>query len=170
MPEWFNSVWPVAVFFLGGVATQLTGWLGHRRERTTSERQRREDFELTHLVEVSTLLRDSQETLFTLAILKTAAHAVSAQVDEATRQGLAQQVIEASNASGVARQSLGAQIGFILQNPIRESVQSAASNLDVDYVNVMGPQTPPVETLGAGVKPAHAALASRVREIYAGRR
>lgn len=64
MDKWM-TVWPVAVFFLGGVATQFTGWVGHRRRQferrqdtAASLHARRESFELDQLQKLSDAMQN----------------------------------------------------------------------------------------------------------------
>jgi hypothetical protein len=68
MPAWFNSVWPVATFFLGAASAYLRDFLTEKRQiaREANARQaerdkvlteRRETFELDHLERLNEALQ-----------------------------------------------------------------------------------------------------------------
>ncbi|MDW4913747.1 hypothetical protein [Streptomyces californicus] len=65
MDSGWMAVWPVAAFFLGGLATQVTGWLTHRRQQLERKQDaaaalhaRRESFELDQLQKLSDALQN----------------------------------------------------------------------------------------------------------------
>jgi cbb3-type cytochrome oxidase subunit 3 len=165
--EGWNFWWGIAAFFLGGLATQLNGWLAYRRQRkdraddaADALQQRREEFELQHLVEVNRLLRAYMETaqaaihhrLYALAL------GPSPESRTAQREMLA------------AERAIDAEVGFILNDRIRQIVAEAveetaetamAQHDDTGTVNML--------PMAQAQKVAYDAIGARVRELYAGR-
>lgn len=167
------TVWPVAVFFLGGVATQGSAWLAHRRRRAERTEdavaelaRRREEFELAHLVEVHGLLRAYADALheYTSAV---GAERRSARRDDATSTGSPLAAWEQMEA---AKTAVGAQVGFVLDDDIRALVDDARRMVagTADIVS-MGNDDPEIWLTSEGLDEVYAAISARVREIYAGR-
>lgn len=169
-------MWPVVAFFLGGLATQLTATLNRRWQQQDKAaqdadqlRNRREEFELAHLVEVHGLLRAQSEMVWDAAhqlaqYRQQLAGALGAMGEEPPfPQDCIDSVIESEKA-------VMSQLGFILSDEVRRLVESACSAIAVEALDVLDeePSKPPDDTF-ARVEAAHAALSARVREIYAGR-
>ncbi|MGW2707103.1 hypothetical protein [Streptomyces sp. NPDC001340] len=160
--EGWKFWWGVAAFFLGGLATQLNGWLTYRRQRKDKAdeaadvlRQRREEFELRHLVEVNQLLRDcmNQCIAYTDVLRRFG--------DEG---GEHEHVYPAAMTYESALDALQAQVGFVLDDHVRESVLEALSHLDRVRTGSLDTYT----SLTGAAHQAHDALSARVRQIYAG--
>ncbi|WUC42285.1 hypothetical protein OG692_10400 [Streptomyces cellulosae] len=186
--EGWNFWWGIAAFFLGGLATQVNGWLAYRRQRkdraddaADALRQRREEFELQHLVEVNQLLR----TLVERADKYVAARwpdprSAEAEDDRGGRVDAARH--DAFN----ALDSLSAQIGFILDDNVRERVHTAAQSIRERVSTLVRAETHAAfddlflggETAGpySGLEEmvnattaAYGAISARVRALYADR-
>jgi hypothetical protein len=185
--EGWNFWWGITAFFLGGLATQLNGWLAYRRQRqdraddaADALRQRREEFELRHLVEVNELLR---------AAVKAADAIVAETWPE--NQGLEasgdqRNRVQAARREGSrALDDLTSQVGFILDDQVRVLVHAAVSNirragLDLaaadpqqSFEDVFGgsdPAAPYADLLemARATKSAYEAISARVRQLYAG--
>lgn len=176
--EGWKFWWGVAAFFLGGLATQLTGWLTYRRQRKdraedaqNALRQRREEFELQHLVEVNELLRSCMNQLGQYSVLTR--HLLEAPADQRHEQlEEAQRAAADSYIDGTA--ALHAQVGFILDDNVRTLATEALSLMDQMY------STRPSGSdarrgleiwlkAGEAVNRTYDALSARVRALYAGR-
>ncbi|MFD5785876.1 hypothetical protein ACFWH1_04480 [Streptomyces sp. NPDC127037] len=173
MDSGWMAVWPVAAFFLGGLATQFTALLNHRRQRAeraedsaAALRQRREEFELTHLVEVNSLLHADAKALGVFSdarIAWTRERRAGAGLEPAYPDG-EWDALEAANAE------LQSQVGFILADEVRHEVEAARlAVLGTARTVRAGSDDPEFESLAVTLQTAHSALAARVREIYAGR-
>ncbi|WP_406360300.1 hypothetical protein OID55_10850 [Streptomyces sp. NBC_00715] len=173
--EGWNFWWGIAAFFLGGLATQLNGWLAYRRQRkdraddaVAALRQRREEFELQHLVEVNQLLRDCMARCARLLLLEWRnATPPSGQVTNEAREELR----SAEQAYVATIGELSSQIGFVFNDQVRQKIKEAA-----EYMNRRS--SSPVDDADRGrtiiemhhlVNDAHEALTDRVRGLYAGR-
>ncbi|MFD5207321.1 hypothetical protein ACFWIP_17170 [Streptomyces anulatus] len=174
MDSGWMAVWPVAAFFLGGVATQVTGWLNHRRQRAeraaddaAAVEQRREEFELSHLVELNRLLQEYADTLPPLvAALTTYWSQAPALSDTERGEIFPREVYAATEAAGKAVRS---QIGFVLDDDARRIVDEAYVAIDMAASDILiNDDGPNLGQMGAAVNLAHEALSARVREIYAG--
>ncbi|WP_432169730.1 hypothetical protein [Streptomyces sp. 1222.5] len=185
--EGWKFWWGIAAFFLGGLATQLNGWLTYRRQRADKAedtadavKQRRETFELQHLVEVNGLLR---------AAVKGADAVVAEMWPETLGAEVAEdqqsRVQAARRESSRALDDLSSQVGFILDDQVRSLVNTALSNIRKTHVDLMaaGPQQSFADIFGGGdpVDPyrgltemvratgsAYEAISARVRQLYAG--
>ncbi|MFE2815325.1 hypothetical protein ACFXGG_33485 [Streptomyces nigra] len=172
--EGWNFWWGVAAFFLGGLATQLNGWLVYRRQRkdraddaADALRQRREEFELQHLVEVNDLLRGCMHHLSaSLVLSRIEAHRPADTPDD----GLNEQSLEEQRAYQEGMGALQAQIGFIFDDAVRNKVGETVTRMDWAYHNRRR-EEPHRNLLFTGemVNSAYEALSTRVRELYAGR-
>ncbi|MDX2814244.1 hypothetical protein PV410_17025 [Streptomyces sp. PA03-5A] len=171
--EGWKFWWGIAAFFLGGLATQLSGWITYRRQRADKQadahdalRQRREDFELQHLIETNQKLHVYRERFWEFI-------AANRRERLATPEHAARLHSELNVASDALREAEGAlhgNVGFILDDNIRTQVREAMQNIDAAAGEALyeGEDIPsPVVTRSLGV--AFDALSERVRVIYAGR-
>lgn len=171
--EGWKFWWGVAAFFLGGLATQLNGWLAYRRQRRDKAddaadalRQRREEFELQHLVEVAQLLRNLLDGMGDAATTARLHARGAISDDEAVARFAASQ-----EATLTAEAALTTQVGFILDDELRALVWAALEVANEVSVDVLEDETA-FEALGRASAPMRAAfdaIAARVRELYAGR-
>ncbi|MFI6856518.1 hypothetical protein [Streptomyces sp. NPDC050416] len=173
--EGWNFWWGIAAFFLGGLATQLNGWLAYRRQRKDRAddaqdalRQRREEFELQHLVEVNQLLRDLMAGLVLMATAARLEHQFPGAFDD---EELTQRFQEGMDAVNATEAALTAQAGFILDDGIRAHVKGGLVAYDEASVEATEPETvnAALSAVGTAMRPAYEAIAARVRELYAGR-
>ncbi|MCX4592365.1 hypothetical protein OG819_22310 [Streptomyces sp. NBC_01549] len=171
--EGWKFWWGIGAFFLGGLATQLNGWLTYRRQRAdklADERaavvQRREEFELRHLVEVNQLLRDLMAGLLQLA---TAARLE--RYDAFPEEEIGERYATGQAAVTAAEEALVAQVGFILDDRLRALVEVAIDAVDEAVADVLSEEMAhgALRAAGQASRPAFAALSARVRELYAGR-
>ncbi|MFE5867464.1 hypothetical protein ACFQ6V_02290 [Streptomyces roseifaciens] len=174
----WNWFWIVSSMLLGQATALATGIfnnrsqfrreaLARRADRYKVLAERRETFELTHLVEVNTLLRNAMATLLAFS---SARHLYRSRVQAEPSEppeSLRQPVTDASDASDAALDALRSQIGFILANNVRaladiaeEAITRAASGISLDA---------PVDFTDVSKKAnaAYEALAARLRDIYA---
>lgn len=170
--EGWKFWWGIAAFFLGGLSTQLNGWLTYRRQRKDKAddaadalRQRREEFELQHLVEVNQLLLDYVDGVV---------HAIGYQLalDRlGDNEDIETELLDAYAKFSAADAGLSAQIGFILDDRVRELVRKAAAELgELPETDGSGDLSlPDMARLSMATRAAFDALSSRVRDLYAGR-
>lgn len=171
--EGWKFWWGIAAFFLGGLATQLNGWLVYRRQRAdkladgqAAVVQRREEFELRHLVEVNQLLRDLMAGLLQMGTAASLERYGAFSEDELRERYTAGQA-----AVTAADEALVAQVGFILDDRLRALVEVAIDAADDVAANVLDEELAhdALRAVGQATRPAFAALSARVRELYAGR-
>ncbi|MFF0506836.1 hypothetical protein ACFYUH_24965 [Streptomyces fimicarius] len=163
----------IATFVLGGLATQLTGWLDYSRrkkERAADDaaavQQRREDFELAHLVEVNQLLRRAAEATRQLDIAK-GLYGQRKQDGRLTadhQQELADAMVEFTGAVA----AVDAQRGFVLADGPREATLAARKAMDVAFGEVLTDQEFSRAPFDTALATAYEQLSARVRAIYAG--
>lgn len=136
-----------------------------QHERDTALENRREEFELQHLVEVHDLLRANMDAFERWAYLTRR----QADADPEVMEELA----AARRDVGAAENALRAQIGFVLSDDVRAYVDRAASQISA--LGTMAPGLRSSENfdelvrIGKQVRDAYEVIAARVREIYAGR-
>lgn len=172
---WF---WIVSSMLLGQATALATGIFNNRSQfrrealarkadRYKVLAERRETFELTHLVEVNTLLRNAMAALLAFGSARQLYRSRRQAEPAAPPESFRQPVTEASDASDAALDALRSQVGFILANNVRaladaaeEAITLAASGISLDEpVNL-------TEVSGKA-NAAYEALAARVRDIYA---
>ncbi|MFJ7191455.1 hypothetical protein [Streptomyces bacillaris] len=173
MDSGWMAVWPVAAFFLGGIAAQLTAFLNHRRQRAERAedaeaglRSRREEFELVHLVDVNQLLRKATEAA---RQLDTAVKLYGAR----KRDGILTAEDEQELADGLtdfrdAVDAVDAQLGFVLADEVRGSAVAAREALDNTFARLVTDQPVSWRPFELAMAGAYEALSARVRAIYAG--
>ncbi|MET9580592.1 hypothetical protein ACLQ2D_10775 [Streptomyces sp. DT199] len=170
----WNFWWGVAAFFLGGLATQLNGWLAYRRQRkdraddaADALRQRREEFELQHLVEFNELLREAVA----------AVHAWE-QADRRFRHlrdtnslgdDAVERRLQANAASEAALNAAAAQVGYILVDDIRDAAHRLIDDLYFLSGGIFDGATLSLSQLHNQTMEVHDAIGARVRAIYAGK-
>ncbi|MFF4248623.1 hypothetical protein ACFYY2_29720 [Streptomyces sp. NPDC001822] len=170
MDSGWMAVWPVAAFFLGGLATQLTGLLNHRRQQAEKAedaaaafRQRRADFELDHLQRLG-------EALQVLGRAVGRAHHTDVMTSRETGHYAGTLLgAEASDGLGSANRDVRMLLGLVLDDSLREQVQATQALLNVPS----GMHRAPVEQAEDALVRAVFALdetqgriAERIREIY----
>ncbi|MGW6695605.1 hypothetical protein ACWF62_17695 [Rhodococcus sp. NPDC054953] len=170
MAEWLV---PLVTFVLGAVAAFARDYIGVRQEsrrerdaraaeRAAAVRERREEFELKHLVEVGELLRDAHQALRGFAV----------GMEQCLKYGEefpSEADARLQGATGAVR----AQSGYLLSDEVRAAVEelretmAAAESWErrptgdkpvVSFMDLKGP-----------MERAHELISARVREIYAGR-
>ncbi|WP_330323482.1 hypothetical protein [Streptomyces pseudovenezuelae] len=175
MPKWFTAVWPVAVFFLGQASTYLTGFITEKRriaqarqalrdDRNKAITDRRETFELDHLVRLNEALQD-------LARAATQIHLVDMRTSGETGHyagtllpdGLSDNFMQAGRTVRMLR-------NLVLDDDLRTLVIEAAAALHRPSMMLRA------ETMDARqvfdeavdlVDTAQEAVAERIRKIYA---
>ncbi|MFK4023137.1 hypothetical protein [Streptomyces albogriseolus] len=169
--EGWKFWWGVAAFFLGGLATQLNGWLTYRRQRRDRAedaedalRQRREEFELQHLVEVHQLLQQLNNALLDCASTQRLAAMGIFAGDE-----LAERIAVEQAAFNAAQVALHAQMGFILDDEVRRLVQEAEDAIDDEQAHTLLEELVESTATGQKVRAATDAIGARIRALYAGR-
>ncbi|MCF3122100.1 hypothetical protein IPZ68_20680 [Streptomyces arenae] len=172
--EGWQFWWGIAAFFLGGLATQLNGWLTYRRQRKDKAddaadalRQRREEFELQHLVEFNGLLMDAMEKVLeyngAVGAYKTL-RAMDA-LDDETEQWRER----AEEAAQAALANVAMQVGFILADDVRGTATAAIDHLARATARLHGNNDISVDQLAGAIEALHDGLGARVRAIYGGR-
>ncbi|MGK5695575.1 hypothetical protein ACSNOJ_22230 [Streptomyces sp. URMC 128] len=176
--------WGLAGLVLGSLLTQVSNWVDHQRQRgerredfLRTKLERREAFELEHLVEVNQLLRNLRHHGDELISAKQPGPRYSKPANDH-----AEQCRTAIREAGAA---LDAQVGFILDDKVRELVKVAAERITDRAWTVYQDAPATFEegmqrgTLGIGnytalketseaVEAAYEAISERVRELYAG--
>ncbi|KOX34269.1 MULTISPECIES: hypothetical protein [unclassified Streptomyces] len=164
------AVWPVAAFFLGGLATQLTGWLTHRRQQKERQQdaaaalhERRETFELEHLQRLN-------EALQVLSRATAQAHHADMMASRETRlYGGEMLPDELDEALRVANQDVYMLAGLVLDDELREQVKAARSSLNqlAGMIRVDPSEADAVFMAGyQEVWETQDRIAARIREIY----
>lgn len=170
----WNFWWGVAAFFLGGLATQLNGWLAYRRQRkdraddaADALRQRREEFELQHLVVVNELLRTCVRHCMQTMILSWRNHGLP---DDRVDEQMVEELREAESAYAAAVAELSSQIGFVFDDEVRRTVAEAAQHIAL--MNAHPTDAPDrsqvLLEVHASANGAYEVLTARVRNLYAG--
>lgn len=162
--------WGVGAFFLGGLATQLNGWLVYRRQRAekaaddaTAAEQRRAEFELQHLIATNQKLHDYRLRFhnFTGAVRR----AREARADgrpQGDELGIANEALEA------AEGSLHGHVGFILDDSVRGSVIRAIGAVEDAISDVLDQNEVGYIEVNTTVNAAFDAVSERARKLYAG--
>lgn len=169
---------PIVTLVLGGV---LQRWNASSVEKAQMEREqklreaerrqarldRREEFELQHLVEVNQLLHDLMAGLLRMATITTLQDRHGADDDTE----LIQEWQEVESAADATHTALTAQSGFILNDGIRTQVKTALDVIDKATGEIMEADTSTagLQAAGAVLRPAFEAISARVRELYADR-
>ncbi|MGW4560976.1 hypothetical protein ACWEN3_00780 [Streptomyces sp. NPDC004561] len=166
--EGWKFWWGIAAFFLGGLATQFTGWLAYRRQRAervedaaAAAAQRRADFELEHLMATNQKLHDYRERFleFSAAAMEVGS---SADQEHAARN----QVLEEANATlNVCEVALYAHIGFILDDVVRASVLRATQAIEAAATLAIGGGAVDYPAVNRAVSEAYDTLSARVRQF-----
>ncbi|MEY9489056.1 cbb3-type cytochrome oxidase subunit 3 [Streptomyces calvus] len=171
--EGWNFWWGVVAFFLGGLATQLNGWLAYRRQRkdraddaADALRQRREEFELQHLVDVNQLLRDCMSGCAESLILRWRNETLP---DERVTDDMREELRAAEQAYTTTTGELHSQIGFVFDDQVRQKVMEAAQYMSRVHASPGTDRSGVLLRLHHTVSGAYEALTARVRALYAGR-
>ncbi|MEU3835593.1 hypothetical protein [Streptomyces microflavus] len=170
MDSGWMAVWPVAAFFLGGLATQLTGWLNHRRQRAekaedaaSAFRQRREEFELDHLQRLN-------EALQVLGRAVGKAHFADVMTSRETGHYAGTLLSsEDSDTLSAANREVHMLLGLVLDDSLREEVRRAHELLNVPS-GMHRSQVEHAESAFAtailALEAVQGRIAERIREIY----
>ncbi|MFH8768269.1 hypothetical protein [Streptomyces sp. NPDC017958] len=173
--EGWKFWWGIAAFFLGGLATQLNGWLAYRRQRADKVaesadalKQRREEFELQHLVEVNKLLRECMACCAGLLILQWRNDTLP---DHRVTEEMREEQRVAERAHTVAEGELHSQIGFVFDDQVRQKIKQAAAYMSQASAHPTEgtDRSAVLLTMHNTVNSAYEALTARVRALYAGR-
>ncbi|MGW5272752.1 hypothetical protein ACWEQP_09235 [Streptomyces sp. NPDC004044] len=170
MDSGWMAVWPVAAFFLGGVATQLTGWLTHRRQQLERKRDaaaalhaRRESFELENLQKLS-------DALQALGRASARMHHADIMASRETRLYAATLVgEELAEEHRLANQDVRMLAGLVLDDELREQVRAAQSAINVTSMMTRTDPTDADATYRTGLEQLNHVqerVAARIREIY----
>ncbi|MDT0270855.1 hypothetical protein RM844_31760 [Streptomyces sp. DSM 44915] len=177
MSGWFAAVWPVITFVLGGLLAFGRDYFTESRqdrrerearqhERDTAARERREEFELEHLIEVHRLLL---RLWATVEEAERASESFRALMTAAEREGLPSHTEALANLRS-QEQAVEAQLGFILVDQVRELATTAYREAwSIGGQLLDGKASSDWTVARHAFSRAHEALTSRVREIYAGR-
>ncbi|MET9499991.1 hypothetical protein [Streptomyces sp. NPDC006552] len=181
-----QATWGFAGVVLGSLIPLVSNWGDHRRQRRErrgdflrTKLERREAFELEHLVEVNQLLRNLRRHGDELISAK--------QPDPRYSKPPVNHAERCRTAMREADAALDAQVGFILDDMVRELVKVAAERITDRAWTVYTDAPATFEegmqrgTLGIGVytaleetneavQAAYEAITMRVRELYAGLR
>ncbi|MGP4043973.1 hypothetical protein [Streptomyces sp. 2A115] len=169
--EGWNFWWGIAAFFLGGLATQLNGWLAYKRQRTEraedaaeAAKQRRDEFELQHLIETNQKLHDYRELFlnFTTAVRR------EREAHEQGRPTPDDDLTAANEALEASESALHGHVGFILDDTVRDLVRQAMTAIDLAMADALTADEVNFGTVGSAVNEAFDALSRRVRSLYAG--
>lgn len=174
MPAWFNSVWPVATFFLGGASAYLRDFLTEKRQiaRETKARQaerdkaitdRREAFELDHLERLN-------EALQTLGRAAGRVHFIDMQNGrESGQYAMTRLPDEANETHSLANREVHMLRGLVLNDQLRTKVDQAHEALNRPS-NLNGVPIAQAERVFHEavllLNAVQADIAARIREIY----
>ncbi|MGB8946176.1 MAG: hypothetical protein WCD21_38955 [Streptomyces sp.] len=186
MAEW-QGLWGILGVVLGAAVAGMNSWITYRRQRAerledrqSARRQRREEFELQHLVEVNQLLRSLQERTDDFVTVKFPdPRQGEGEEDELQREAISLRAVDDADAA------LSAQVGFILDDRVRALVRAASESINdrvytldseapgrhaklTERLQGPGPYTGLKEMVRA-VNAAYDAISARVRELYTGR-
>ncbi|WP_329140267.1 hypothetical protein OG552_35720 [Streptomyces sp. NBC_01476] len=171
----FSTIWPVITLFLGAAGTLgrdiVTQASRDRREEAVRQREfakeaveRREEFELEHLVEINSLLRAQSDAVLELAVALRAHRYAQTTGDDVPYPHEALNRVQAADAA------VWAKAGLILAEPARAWVQAAHESARATAATVQaGDREPELRVMGEKLNGAYAAVSARVREIYVGR-
>ncbi|MEV6166366.1 hypothetical protein AB0L71_31490 [Streptomyces sp. NPDC052052] len=172
--EGWTFWWGIAAFFLGGLATQLNGWLAYRRQRKDKAgdaadalRLRSEEFEMQHLVEFNQLLREAAEKLIDYSsAVRNHVHLRDTNCLDTSAEERREQAGEASQ---TALANVAAQVGLILADSVRGAADAAVDHMAGANALLHGNGCLDAMALSRVADPVHGGIGARVREIHAGR-
>lgn len=174
MPAWFNAAWPVATFFLGGLSIHTRDLLAEKRQRKRDEEtrraertkaivDRREGFELDHLLRLN-------EALQTLTRAAAKIHHADLMVSRQTGQyastlvgePIGQELLEANRLVGGLKH-------LVLPDDLRALVQRAVEAVNTPSTMHRSNPAEAEQAFERGivlVARAQEGIAERVRLIY----
>jgi hypothetical protein len=168
--EGWKLWWGVAAFFIGGLATQISGWLAHRRRRAeiaaeaaAAAELRRMDFELQHLIETNTKLHAYRERLFCFV----AAVREVREAQDQDRPSPEGELRAANETLEAAEGALHSNVGLILDDEVRDRVWRAMEAIDLAVTDAVKQDEVDFRAVGSAVNEACDALSGRVRNLYA---
>ncbi|MFC8491211.1 hypothetical protein ACFUJU_10470 [Streptomyces sp. NPDC057235] len=164
------ALWPIAVFFLGGLSTHLTGWLTYRRQQKEREQaavaaryERRENFELEHLQKLN-------EALQVLGRTTARAHHADMMASRETRlYGGEMLDPDLDEELRVAHKEVHMLAGLVLDGRLREQVKEARSELSKTSGMIRADPREAEAVFMEGIRQASQVqdqIATRIREIY----
>ncbi|MET7294909.1 hypothetical protein ABZS79_22725 [Streptomyces griseoloalbus] len=172
--EGWNFWWGVVAFFLGGIATQLNGWLDYRRQRKDRAddaedalRQRREEFELQHLVTFNQLVRDAVDKLYDYN--GAVRWSIAAREIDPRSEDVQQRREEAGEAFQLSLSMVTAELGFIVADDVRSAAATLVSYMAEKAALLHASGQIEIIALAHQADAVYVPLGTRVRNIYAGR-
>lgn len=172
--EGWNFWWGIAAFFLGGLATQLNGWLAYHRQRKDRAddaagalRQRREEFELQHLVAFNQLVRNAVDKLYDYN--GAVRWDIATRGSDAGDQAIRQKREEAGEAFQIELSKVTAELGFILADDIREAAARLVGYMAEKSALLHASSQIHIIELAHQADAVYVPLGERIRGIYAGR-
>ena len=174
MSNWFEAVWPVGAFFLGGLSTHIRDVLTEKRQREreasarSAERNkaildRRETFELDHLSRLNDALNDLGRAAGRVHVQDSAAGRISGEYAGVQLGG------DLSEALLLANRVVHTLMGLVLDDDLRELVGRAQSALNVPsgmHRSEMGAAERAFVEAIILLESAQLSIAARIREIY----
>lgn len=174
MPEWFDVVWPVAAFFLGGASAHMRDALTEKRtlrrettarkvERDKAVLERKESFELDHLQK----LNDALNTLG-----RTAARAHHTDSMSGRSTGIYAGTLLTDQTSDdflLANRTARTLIGLVLNDELRDLVERTYVALNLPSTMIQAPLDQAEAAFAQAIEllnVAQAAIARRIRDIY----
>lgn len=165
--EGWKFWWGIAAFFLGGLSTQLNGWLTYRRQRADkaadgedAARSRRDEFELRHLQAAADKLRAYG------AKFQEVAHIVERAFEEAGPDGKAVVAGEEVEAVDALEAEVHAHAGYIFDERVRGTVLAASDAIAEGFMHALNNEEPDYRALNEGYMKALDAISARVRTLY----
>ncbi|MEV4043110.1 hypothetical protein [Streptomyces sp. NPDC049744] len=172
--EGLNFWWGIAAFFLGGLATQWNGWLAYRRQRkdraddaADALRQRREEFELQHLVAFNQLVRDAVDKLYDYN--GAVRWAVATRETDPRNEETQQRRVDTAEAFQIALSNVTAELGFVLADDVREAAAALVGYMAEKAGLLHASVQVQIVELAHQADAVYLPLGKRVRGIYAGR-
>ncbi|MEV5376158.1 hypothetical protein AB0L26_09320 [Streptomyces nondiastaticus] len=174
----WNWFWVVSSMLLGQATVLASGIfnnrsqfrreaLARRADRHKVIAERREMFELTHLVEVNTLLRNAMAALLAFNSARTLYRSRRQADPSALPESFQQPMTDASDASDAALDALRSQIGFILADNVRALASAAEEAITLAVSAVSLDEPVDFTMVSKKANTAYEALAARLRDIYA---
>ncbi len=168
--EGWKFWWGIAAFFLGGLATQLNGWLTYRRQRADkaaesadAARDRRDEFELQHLQAAADKLRAYRAKFLEVTwIARRAFEEAGPEGEPPAIAGFGEQV----DAVDSLEADVHAHAGYIFDESVRDVVLAASDAISEAFTRALNNEEPGYRDLNEGYKKALDAISARVRALY----
>jgi hypothetical protein len=167
--EGWKFWWGIAAFFLGGLSTQLNGWLTYRRQRADkatetadAARSRRDEFELQHLQATAETLRAYREEFLAAVHITRQAFKEAGPDGNPAVPGFAERVDAVDNLEG----DVHAHAGYIFDERVRGVVLAASDAISDAFTRVLNDEEIAFRALNESYKEALDAISARVRTLY----